>query len=883
MRQDLFRFNINNNQIVTFSSKDHREPAAAQASSSTPEISNEEKLKIINETIQNLSRGTISIQDALKTLEEIGIIPQVSETNGKKIYKFEFNGKEYTFSHTEKRNPAIIAPIQERGYDFTQIQLSRENVMIDKIIGGRLSSDLFVVLNNKVPFNSLNELYSKLKNKELDNDVSKETIEQYLNQYFNLLKKELKDSYSENYLNSIIDFARTKVDIEAPYNAAKILNEFKKILDELTKETKVSKKDISLKTLNNFAKSKKPQEQYLASIFLKKFEELGLTDDEKEAFLSRIISRVRYRKFDNDKLLKNIDTNNNKNWLEELLDIANQEFSKIKVVDRNATTVNIDMLFGNNNQYDAKELLANMNNMLLSDDGGVRKFAALIQKAFDILGSRDYEDRIEATEWIIKYINQRLGILTTNPISLTKEAIEKLNNNNIFQELTNIIESKGLYNNYMLSDVDGDIEHFNQGSTGDCWLLASIIAMNQSELGRQIIKDSIQWNNDNSSVTVTFRGLGISYVISAEEVVEAIEAGTAYSYGDHDVLILEIATEKLRRDIAAGKIKLPHGGVYSDISENDNGSNGSGITGGYTDQMLYFLTGNTSNDIATPNYNVDTYLSKSQITNYCLNLLNDFQKGNVVLTFSIQKNVHEFTTIDGEHISIDLGNGGHALTIVGMTQNTVTIVNPWNSSAEFTLTWDEFAKFGINRIISTNIQSKNNICKIDGQEVDIHKVLKSKEATFISLSTDSRGFANASGMAMDKIRSILTSLKYAFPNCNMDKLNKAYETTLNYYQAAFNSAGNNIIDNNGAVGKPFTYYNASKGRTETSSDQSNMRSAWNSRDVKNPHRIAEKANVNGTGLYIGHDKEAGNGHNNDKFNIFIDLKTVINKFLSFLN
>lgn len=51
---------------------------------------------------------------------------------------------------------------------------------------------------------------------------------------------------------------------------------------------------------------------------------------------------------------------------------------------------------------------------------------------------------------------------------------------------------------------------------------------------------------------------------------------------------------------------------------------------------------------------------------------------------------------------------GHAFAVVGMTQDTITFVNPWDSTQEITMTWEEFAKLGVGRMSYNKLDSVNN-------------------------------------------------------------------------------------------------------------------------------------------------------------------------------
>ena len=47
-----------------------------------------------------------------------------------------------------------------------------------------------------------------------------------------------------------------------------------------------------------------------------------------------------------------------------------------------------------------------------------------------------------------------------------------------------------------------------------------------------------------------------------------------------------------------------------------------------------------------------------------------------------------------------------SITNIDYSKKTVTIVNPWDSSKEYTLTWAEFAKFGVNLLSAADLSEK---------------------------------------------------------------------------------------------------------------------------------------------------------------------------------
>ncbi|MBQ9245540.1 hypothetical protein IJ182_04660 [bacterium] len=251
------------------------------------------------------------------------------------------------------------------------------------------------------------------------------------------------------------------------------------------------------------------------------------------------------------------------------------------------------------------------------------------------------------------------------------------------------------------STINGLIdENTIQGLTGDCWLISGVYSLAATTIGREIIKNSITINDDGT-VTVNFKGLNISYILTEEEISKFDTDNILedeYSNGDNDILAFELATEKLWNDINSGVVVLPTNNenlIYTGI--------GNGIDdGGLPSQIIYYLTGIESEEL----YNEDVSALEAEIVYSALEkaLGND----NVVLSIGIYDGVHSATLIDGTIYSIDLGESGHSLAITSVTKDTVTFVNPWDTSVEYTLSWSEFAKLGIGYISITELNNVEN-------------------------------------------------------------------------------------------------------------------------------------------------------------------------------
>jgi len=254
--------------------------------------------------------------------------------------------------------------------------------------------------------------------------------------------------------------------------------------------------------------------------------------------------------------------------------------------------------------------------------------------------------------------------------------------------------------NGIASTINGEIDQNTiQGGTGDCWVISTLYSLAGTEKGREIIKDSIKTNEDGT-VTVSFKGVGVSYTMTPEEISQFDtddNTSDAYSNGDNDVLVMELAVEKLWKDINSGRVQLD--------TNNENllfAGNGQGITnGGLPSQLVYYLTGVESNEI----YNAESGLSQNQVKGMLQKALNNSDAGS--LTFGLYGNGHSAKTVDGKIFELNMGSGGHALSITDVQKDTVTFVNPWDTSVKYTMSWDEFSKLGVGYMSYSDLNKTN--------------------------------------------------------------------------------------------------------------------------------------------------------------------------------
>ena len=292
-------------------------------------------------------------------------------------------------------------------------------------------------------------------------------------------------------------------------------------------------------------------------------------------------------------------------------------------------------------------------------------------------------------------------------------------------------------------EPDGKFGPSSQVGEGDCYLLASINSIKELSDGDKLLNNlvSIKKGADGKKVyTVTLPGASIAaqslmqnnnipsdkmfitgtYTFTQDELNEILEKqGTAYSVGDADVILLEVAFEKYRKEVLQTVKANNLTDSTASIAGIQTGQNTSNILeggrGGY--DAVFILTGKTSQVyqnykhnnglINKPDGSVIAYTPSSSRNNQNVKAA---AVGVSEIDGSVRNTRPELTKMldklmndekDGKKDYVGVAGfvlydehgkklGGHAYTIKSVSATEVVLINPWNPEKDIVMSRSDF-------------------------------------------------------------------------------------------------------------------------------------------------------------------------------------------------
>ena len=311
-------------------------------------------------------------------------------------------------------------------------------------------------------------------------------------------------------------------------------------------------------------------------------------------------------------------------------------------------------------------------------------------------------------------------------------------------------QQKYEYAQNILYDND-QIDDFRQGKRGDCYLLASINAIKQTEDGQEILAKNVQKNNDGS-YTVTLPGaiaarnhyiqqgnedkcaITGKYTITKAAVEKAqTQAGKAYSYGDIGVIILELAMEAFRAEVYQTNAALGQESEKYIAGQFGPRFNSDTLNGGQMYDAIYILTGQKS-DVYEATKDKKQNIKLYRYGEY--GFIGDEKQKSARLGRGIGKGIVEVENVynkesdlqrmldkykgkegeyaltvgvivakDGPDGSTKAG-GGHALTVTKITDTYVDVVNPWDTTKKERIPRGDFEAMAMNFTVTPMSKDK---------------------------------------------------------------------------------------------------------------------------------------------------------------------------------
>lgn len=221
-----------------------------------------------------------------------------------------------------------------------------------------------------------------------------------------------------------------------------------------------------------------------------------------------------------------------------------------------------------------------------------------------------------------------------------------------------------------------------QGIVADCWLLGAAENMSYTPGGAKILHDAIR-QDENGDLKVYLKGPGLEYTVTQEELWENNQNYTLLSFGDDDMLAIEIAVQKFRQDIKDGNIEIDKS--LPEYMFDTNSDTFSVLNYGETRQGYWILGGLTDTDTSGND------LDKAR------KLIEKFRQDpkHSMLDVELKKDI-KVTDLSGQTQTL---KASHAYCVREIKDNVITLISTTNSQYEIKLPLDSIYEMPIIDVV----------------------------------------------------------------------------------------------------------------------------------------------------------------------------------------
>ena len=315
--------------------------------------------------------------------------------------------------------------------------------------------------------------------------------------------------------------------------------------------------------------------------------------------------------------------------------------------------------------------------------------------------------------------------------------------------------SNSSYNSGGNRYLDNYYGNSTQMAQGDCYLLATINSIRNLRNGQEILRNLRTEKIVNGKKIYTFKFPGAKlaaeglkkdnlkngvfitgeYTFTEDEVRRlAYNQGVKYSYGDMDVVLLEAAFEKYRKEVqkTLEANNLPLSKYFTKAGMVSGKNTDNILEGGWAHDAIYVLTGKKSEMYKSlfpkmvPALSVDALNNNKVVPaidpsafTYGVNSYEEIdgsiKKTNVALNKMLDKIQEDYENdrhndkiaTAGFMVSDEKGRGGHTFSIKKVTSDKVILINSWCPEKELIMTREQFLAYATYMTVSADETPKS--------------------------------------------------------------------------------------------------------------------------------------------------------------------------------